>query len=92
MGSQLQARSARIDAWLAEGGTVLAANERAARSLAADFHAGRVAEGRTAWRTPSIFSWDGWVRERWMERNDKGLMLLNSLQEQALWETCPAVW
>jgi ATP-dependent helicase/nuclease subunit B len=85
MGTQELARKTRVDAWLAEGGAVLAANERAARSLAAAFHATRREEGRTAWPTPSIFSWESWVRERWLERNNAGLMLLSPLQEQALW-------
>jgi ATP-dependent helicase/nuclease subunit B len=85
MGRQANARHARIDAWLAAGGTVLAANERAARSAASAHHAARQAEGRTAWLTPAIFAWDSWVRDRWLERNRSGLVLLNSLQEQSLW-------
>jgi len=79
------ARVIRVERWLAAGGTVLAASERSARSVAAAFHAARQAEGRTAWPTPAIFTWDGWVRERWLERNRAGVMLLNPLQEQALW-------
>jgi probable DNA repair protein len=85
MGQQAKARHARIDAWLAAGGTVLAANERAARSATSAHHAARQAERRTAWLTPAIFAWDSWVRDRWLERNRSGLVLLNSLQEQALW-------
>jgi len=85
MGQQAKATHARIDAWLAAGGTVLAANERAARSAASAHHAARQAEGRTAWLTPAIFAWDSWVRDRWLERNRSGLVLLNSLQEQSLW-------
>jgi len=78
-------RRERVDSWLAAGGVVLAASERAARALMADFQAARLAEGRFAWQTPAIFSWDGWVREEWQERNRAGAMLLNPLQEQALW-------
>ena len=85
MGTQDRARIVQVDAWLADGGAVLAANERAARSMTSAFHAARLAEGRTAWPTPSIFSWDSWVQKSWLERNDAGLMLLNPLQEQALW-------
>jgi probable DNA repair protein len=70
---------------LANGGIVLAANERAARSVSADFHEARRADGLAAWQTPSVFAWDGWVRERWQERNRAGLMLLNKLQEKTLW-------
>jgi ATP-dependent helicase/nuclease subunit B len=85
MSRQANARHARIDAWLAAGDTVLAANERAARAAASAHHAARQAEGRTAWITPAIFAWDSWVRDRWLERNRSGQVLLNSLQEQALW-------
>ena len=88
-----KARNARVESWLAKGGTVLAANERAARTLTAAFHAARLAEGRKAWPTPSIFTWDSWVRERWLQRDSKhqdasysaGRMLLNPLQEQSIW-------
>jgi len=85
MGSHQAIRNARVDAWLADGGVVLAANERAARAAVAAFDVARRAEGRTAWLTPAIFAWDLWVRERWQERNDDGLVLLNMLQEQAIW-------
>ena len=85
MGSYQAMRNARVDAWLADGGVVLAANERATRSATAAFDAGRRAEGRTAWLTPAIFAWDTWVRDSWQERNEDGLVLLNPLQEQALW-------
>ena len=64
---------------------MLAATERAARSAAAAYHASRQAEGRAAWLTPAIFAWESWVRDRWFERNKAGRMLLNPLQEQALW-------
>ena len=83
MGKQEKSRRARIDAWLASGGIVLAATERAARSAAAAYHASRQAEGRAAWLTPAIFAWESWVRDSWLERNKAGRMLLNPLQEQA---------
>jgi probable DNA repair protein len=85
MGTHAQARRIRVDRWLADGGVVLTANERAARSVAASFHKARGAEGKWAWRTPAVFAWDTWVREQWLLRNSLGLMLLNPLQEQSLW-------
>ena len=85
MGRQENVQSAHPDAWLASGGAVLAATERAARSVASAHHAARQAEGRTAWLTPAIFAWESWVRDHWLERNRAGLMLLNPLQEQTLW-------
>jgi ATP-dependent helicase/nuclease subunit B len=78
-------RGNRVDAWLAEGGLVLTATERAARSVAAAFHEARRNEGHSAWVTPAVKAWDGWIREQWLERDRSGLVLLNPLQEQALW-------
>jgi len=75
----------RIEEWLGQGGHVLASTQRAARRIAAAYHAARQKEGRTAWPTPMIFAWDEWVRDRWLEQNRAGLMLLNPLQEQMLW-------
>lgn len=86
MGSREQERSSRVDAWLAEGGTVLASSERAVRALARTYEGARRGEGRTAWETPVIFSWESWVREQWLARSQTGAMLLNPLQEQSLWE------
>ena len=85
MSSQRAARQERVEAWLAAGGTVLGASERAARSLMADFHAAQLAQGRTAWKTPAIFSWESWLRDEWQKRNAAGALLLNPLQEQSLW-------
>ncbi len=85
MSSRQELRIARVDAWLTAGGVVLTANERAARSVCADFDRARRAEGRSAWTTPSVFAWESWVREQWQRRNLAGLVLLNQLQEQTLW-------
>src|SRR5579859_7096115 len=85
MGERERARTKRVERWLANGGIVLAATERAARSAASAFHTARRAEGRAAWATPAIFSLESWVRERWLERNRAGLVMLNPLQEQTLW-------
>jgi len=83
--SQRVARQERVEAWLADGGIVLGASERAARSVMADFHAAQQAMSRTAWRTPLIFSLDSWLRDEWQKRNAGGELLLNPLQEQSLW-------
>lgn len=64
---------------------MLVSTERAARSVQTAFHAARRAEGQSAWRTPNVFAWDSWVRDRWMESSASELMLLNALQEQTLW-------
>jgi probable DNA repair protein len=78
-----------IDAWLRDGGIVITASERAARSLAAAFHRARRVEGLTAWPTPDILDWQGFVRSAWDERvgesDSGGRVVLSPLQEQSLW-------
>ena len=74
-----------MDAWLRDGGMVVTANERAARSLTAAFNRARRAEGLSAWPAPNILDWKTFVRNAWDERSHDGRMVLNNLQEQALW-------
>jgi probable DNA repair protein len=78
-----------IDAWLRDGGIVVTASERAARSLALAFHRARRAEGLTAWPTPNIHDWQSFARAAWDERGDErfldGRVALSPLQEQSLW-------
>ena len=77
--------SSEIDAWLRNGGLVVTASERAARSLTAAFNRSRRAEGLTAWLAPNIRDWNKFVRDEWNERNLDGRLVLNSLQEHSLW-------
>jgi len=77
--------AAEIDAWLRQGGLVITASERAARSLASAFHRARQAEGLSAWNAPNIQDWSSFVRSAWSARTLDGRLLLNSAQEQALW-------
>ena len=86
MGRLEQARTRRVEAWLARGGHVIASSTRAARAIAAAYHAERIADGRLAWTTPAIFAWDEWLRERWLELSGDGRLLLAPLQELALWK------
>jgi probable DNA repair protein len=74
-----------INAWLREGGLVVTASDRAARSLAAGFHRARQAEGLTAWPTPNVLDWKSFVRRTWEQRTADARLLLNPAQEQALW-------
>ena len=84
--AQLQTeRTRRVEAWLASGGVVLTANDRASRSIAAAFHSARRTDGLSAWPTPAVTNLDIWVRDRWLERNAAGMVLLNPLQERSLW-------
>lgn len=79
------APGAEIDAWLRDGGIVVTASERAARTLAAAYHRARQAEGLTAWPAPTIQDWDGFLRAAWRERSTDDRMMLNARQEQSLW-------
>jgi ATP-dependent helicase/nuclease subunit B len=77
--------SSEIDAWLRNGGLVVTASERAARSLTVAFNRSRRAEGLTAWLAPNIRDWNRFVRDEWNERNLDSRLVLNSLQEHSLW-------
>jgi ATP-dependent helicase/nuclease subunit B len=77
--------SAEIDAWLLEDGTVVAASERAARACAGAFHAARRAQGQSAWTAPQVHHWQSFVRSAWEPRRRDDRMVLNRLQEKALW-------
>jgi probable DNA repair protein len=75
----------KLDAWLREGGTVVASGDRAARAIQAEFHRRRQAEGLSVWPVPNVVSWDTFLRRIWEERNVEGELLLNPAQERALW-------
>jgi ATP-dependent helicase/nuclease subunit B len=77
--------SSEIDAWMRDGGLVVTASERAARSLTAAFNRSRRAEGLTAWLAPNIRDWKTFVRNAWDERCLDSRLVLNSLQEHSLW-------
>jgi probable DNA repair protein len=84
------ATAIEIDAWLKDGGLVVTASDRAARSLTAAFHRARRAEGLTAWPAPKIQDWKSFLRAAWEERTQDGRLLLNPAQEQALWSSIAA--
>ncbi|MGP8081438.1 MAG: PD-(D/E)XK nuclease family protein [Terracidiphilus sp.] len=74
-----------IDTWLREGGLVVTASDRAARALATRFHHARMAEGLAAWPAPNIQDWKSFARAAWLDRNSDARLLLNPVQEEALW-------
>jgi len=82
MGTQPRAE---LDAWLREGGLVVASSDRAARAIEAEFHRRRRAEGLSAWPAPKILDWKIFTRTAWEEHNLDGRLVLNPAQEQALW-------
>lgn len=74
-----------VDAWVRDGGIVVAASERARRALLSAYHRARQAEGRTAWNTPPIYDWTSFARQQWTERTADGRLLLSTSQERRLW-------
>ncbi len=74
-----------VDPWLRGGGLVVTASERAARSLISAFHRARRAEGLAAWSAPNVQDWQTFVHNAWRERAADHRLVLNSIQEQALW-------
>src|SRR5580698_6237930 len=75
-----------INACFSDGGIVITSSDRAARALTAAFHRARQAEGLSAWAAPRIHDWKSFARNAWSGRNQDGRLLLNSLQEESLWE------
>jgi probable DNA repair protein len=82
MGAKL---AVETDAWLRGGGVIVAASERAARTLIAAFHRARIEEGLAAWPAPKILDWHHFVRKEWEERSRDQRLVLSPLQEQSLW-------
>ena len=78
-------QGSQVDSWLHDGGLVVTASERAARALTAAFHRRRRAEGLTAWPAPAIQDWQSFALATWESSSPGGRMLLNGVQEQALW-------
>ena len=78
-----------ISAWLRNGGWVVAASERAARAITASYHRARQAEGLAAWPAPAILDWQRFLRGAWellsANATGDGRLLLDALQEQAIW-------
>lgn len=78
-----------IDAWLRNGGLVIAASERASRALTTRYHRARRAEGLAAWPAPAILDWHTFLRTAWQDPahptpgDDR--LLLDPLQEQSIW-------
>ncbi|MGH8503191.1 MAG: PD-(D/E)XK nuclease family protein [Gammaproteobacteria bacterium] len=79
---------------LEEGATVVTANRRLARALAADYAAHRQQTGASVWETPDVLPWGAWLVRTWDSwfdhLADDGAIppaLLAPEQEHALWET-----
>ncbi|HEV2645166.1 MAG TPA: PD-(D/E)XK nuclease family protein [Acidobacteriaceae bacterium] len=73
---------------LAQGATVLTANQRAARTLHHAFNQQQRALGLTSWPPAAILSWDAWLSTLWHRLLIAGQatdLLLNNTQELSLW-------
>lgn len=76
---------------LAEGGTVVTANDRLARSLALAWNRRERAAGRSAWHTPAVSSWRAFIEAlhgRSVLRGGRAgeRMLLTGHQSRLLWQ------
>jgi probable DNA repair protein len=73
------------------GAAIITASRRLSRVLTREFHARQTARGLRTWNRPEILpfeafldrTWRGWL---WRGANGAPPLLLNPLQEQALWE------
>jgi ATP-dependent helicase/nuclease subunit B len=75
---------------LEAGATLITASSHLARVLTREFHGMEKARGRSVWNRPDILPLEAFLDRVWRERlwRDEGdaSVLLNALQEQALWE------
>ena len=88
MGASRQADPAvEVNAWLAAGGTVVAASERAARGLQSRFNHERRAQGLSAWPAPAILDFQTFLRTAWQDYAPatESRLIVDGLQEQSLW-------
>lgn len=81
-----------VHAALQAGATLVTANQRLARHLAAEYGVVQRARGAPVWETPDILPWTQWLERFWQDRfglldGDAPQPLLSSFQELTLWET-----
>ena len=74
-----------FDQWLHDGGTIVAASDRAARSLRSAYHRQRSSEGKHAWPSPQILDWSTFLLTAWSLYTQSDCLVLNHAQEQKLW-------
>ena len=78
---------------LEDGATLVTVNRRLARHFHSRFITAMLARGHVVWETPDILPWSTWLVRCWSQILPAGgqdasrvQTLLNSFQEQALWE------
>src|SRR5580700_2953699 len=76
---------------LENGATIITASRRLARVLTREFHGIATRNGQKVWGRPDILPFEAyldrvWRDWLWLGANGDAPLLLNSLQEQALWQ------
>jgi len=76
---------------LENGATVITASRRLARVLTREFHGIETARGHRVWNRPDILPFEAFLDRAWREwlwrgANGDAPVLLNALQEEALWQ------
>jgi probable DNA repair protein len=74
---------------LADGVTVVTANNRLARHIALAFNRAQRAAGRGAWRSPDVIPWNAWLQRLWATAIQQGACqrtLLGEVQTRILWQ------
>ena len=73
-----------------DGATLMTGSRRLARVLSRDFHARQREQGRSVWEHPDILPFDAFLDRAWREwlvrASGDTPVLLNSVQEQVVWE------
>jgi probable DNA repair protein len=69
-----------------DGAWVLARNQRSAHSLRLLYANHALAQGRTAWATPPIYSFDAFVMHLWRASGNGAERVLSTQQSRMLWE------
>ena len=78
----------QIQQALAQGWTVLTANQRAARTLRHTFDMQQRALGFANWQPPAILAWDAWLENLWhrlLLEGHAAELLLSPTQEHTIW-------
>ncbi|MHB8550319.1 MAG: PD-(D/E)XK nuclease family protein [Acidiferrobacterales bacterium] len=77
------------------GATLVAKSHRQSRTLQLRYAERMLGEGCTAWPTPDIVTWEGWLQRCWADlqgsssrgERRRTRVLLSTVQEASLWET-----
>jgi ATP-dependent helicase/nuclease subunit B len=76
---------------VANGATLITASRRLARTLTDEFHSIQTVRGNRTWKRPDILPFEAFLDHSWREWLWRGVngdvpLLLNGVQEQAIWD------